>query len=56
MSERRHFIELAVEAGYEPAMAEFLWDHLAKFPHTHTSDQIEDLEEAVEEIIEEREV
>lgn len=51
MSERRHFIELAQEAGFDQEQAEFLWEHLAKFPHTHTADQIEDLDEAVEEII-----
>lgn len=47
---KRRAIE-AIKSGPE-ALAEFMLDHLAKMPHTHTADEILDFDESVTQIVE----
>ena len=48
----REFIELARDHDFTPRMAAFLAKFVSRKPHTHTADQIEDLDEAVTDIVE----
>lgn len=49
------FIYRAEAAGFTPDMAEFLRTTFSRKPHTHTADQIEDLDEAVTDIVDDLE-
>ena len=44
------FVQDATKAGFTRKQAEFMEESLAKFPHTHTAEEITDFEEAVAEI------
>lgn len=49
----QQFFELAVRTyGIPPKTVEFLMRYFSRRPHTHTTDQIEGLEPAVAEIVE----
>jgi hypothetical protein len=47
------FVEAAIEAGFTHEQADFLDQWLAKFPHSHDVSEIDGLEDAIEEGIEE---
>ena len=47
---KRRAVE-AIQAGPE-ALAEFMLDHIALKPHTHTADEILDFDQSVTDIIE----
>lgn len=49
------FLEDAIEAGFSREQAEFLDERLAKYPHSHTVEEIDGLEDALEDIEEEEE-
>lgn len=49
------FIESGLESGFTESQLEFMWVFLAKYPHTHSMDEIDGLEEALEEVEEEEE-
>ena len=50
----QEFFQLAVrEYGIPPKMAEFLMRHMSRRPHTHTSNQITDLDKTVTDIVDE---
>lgn len=51
----KKFYELALEYGFESEKAEFLMKFVSRKPHTHTADQIEDLDEAVTDIVDDLE-
>lgn len=44
----KNFEDSGLEAGFSKEQLEFMWDFLAKDPHTHTMDDIDGLEEALE--------
>jgi hypothetical protein len=46
------FVELAKEAGFSEEQAEFMYEHLAKRPHTHDVDEILGFDDAVAEAVE----
>lgn len=48
----REFFTAAKDHGFTDNQAGFLVKFVSRKPHTHTSDQIEDLEETVSEMIE----
>ena len=51
----KEFIEIARVHDFSPRMAAFLAKYVSRKPHTHTADQIEDLDEAVTDIVEDLE-
>lgn len=51
----KEFYEVAREHGFKPDQARFLVEFVSHRPHTHTADQIEDLDEAVTDIVEDLE-
>ena len=46
----RQFEEAALEAGFTKDQIEFMDEWLAKYPHTHSMDEVDGLETALEEI------
>lgn len=51
---REEFLRIAQSAGFDREQASFLWNNLSRQGHEHTADQIQDLDEALEGILEER--
>jgi 16S rRNA C967 or C1407 C5-methylase (RsmB/RsmF family) len=47
------FIELAEEVGFTKDQAEFMYEHMARRPHTHTAEEILGIEDVVEEALDE---
>jgi len=45
----KQFKEVGEEAGFNEDQLEFMWQFLAKEPHTHDMSEIDGLEEALEE-------
>ena len=46
----RMFRMLAHQAGFKPDQIEFMWEHMAMKPHTHSIDEVRGLEDELEEI------
>jgi len=40
----------AKHSGFNPAMVDFMWENLAKIPHTHEIDEVEGLQEELDEL------
>jgi hypothetical protein len=47
------FIEAAIDAGFSESMAEFMDQWLAKYPHGHSVDEIDGIDELVDEKVDE---
>lgn len=47
MSRASAFQAEAMDKGFTADQAEFLYEHLSQKPHTHTADQITDLDETI---------
>lgn len=45
----------ALDAGFSRKMVDFLVEHVAPYPHTHTAEEIIGLEETVAELVEDEE-
>ena len=50
MNKMNEFQEMAKEAGFTDKQIEFLNDFVAKYPHSHSVEEIDGLEEMLEEI------
>ncbi len=53
--DKEDFMVAGEAAGFDGNQLEFMWEHLAKFPHTHTIDEVDELEEALDELGEDEE-
>jgi hypothetical protein len=44
------FMKDAIEAGFTKEQAEFMEEFLAKFPHTHSMDEVDGLDKVLDEL------